>query len=93
MRPSSSKLSFNFRKVEIERPFANRRRAAVSPTRAVSQSNRVTGRESLDLNLPEVKLNFDEDGRMIGAHEVEHDESHQMIEEFMLAANIAVATS
>jgi ribonuclease R len=29
---------------------------------------------------------------VIGAHEVEHDESHQLIEEFMLAANIAVAT-
>ncbi len=47
---------------------------------------------SLDLNLPEVKLDFDKDGRVIGAHEVEHDESHQLIEEFMLAANIAVAT-
>jgi ribonuclease R len=47
---------------------------------------------SLDLNLPEVKLDFDRDGRVCGAHEVEHDESHQIIEEFMLAANIAVAT-
>ncbi len=47
---------------------------------------------SLDLNLPEVKLDFGKDGRVIGAHEAEHDESHQMIEEFMLAANIAVAT-
>ncbi len=47
---------------------------------------------SLDLNLPEVKLDFDKEGRVIGAHEVEHDESHQLIEEFMLAANIAVAT-
>jgi ribonuclease R len=47
---------------------------------------------ALDLNLPEVKLDFDKDGRVSGAHEVEHDESHQIIEEFMLAANIAVAT-
>ncbi len=47
---------------------------------------------SLDLNIPEVKLDFDKDGRVIGAHEANHDESHQMIEEFMLAANIAVAT-
>ncbi len=47
---------------------------------------------SLDLNIPEVKLDFDKDGRVIGAHETVHDESHQMIEEFMLAANIAVAT-
>jgi ribonuclease R len=28
---------------------------------------------------------------VIGAHEAEHDESHQIIEEFMLAANVAVA--
>ena len=47
---------------------------------------------SLDLNIPEVKLDFDKEGRVIGAHEAGHDESHQMIEEFMLAANIAVAT-
>lgn len=47
---------------------------------------------SLDLNLPEVKLDFDRDGKVCGAHEVVHDESHQIIEEFMLAANIAVAT-
>jgi ribonuclease R len=45
-----------------------------------------------DLELPEIKLDFDKDGRVTGAHEVGHDESHQIIEEFMLAANIAVAT-
>lgn len=47
---------------------------------------------ALDLNLGEVKLDFDADGKVVGAHEAEHDESHQIIEEFMLAANIAVAT-
>jgi ribonuclease R len=48
---------------------------------------------ALDLQLPEVKLDFDNDGAVSGAHKVVHDESHQIIEEFMLAANIAVATT
>ena len=47
---------------------------------------------ALNMDLPEVKLDFDEDGQVRSAHKTEHDESHQMIEEFMLAANIAVAT-
>jgi len=48
-------------------------------------------RGALDLQLPEVKLDFDALGQVCGAHKVAHDESHQIIEEFMLAANIAVA--
>ncbi len=48
-------------------------------------------RSALNLDLPEVKLDFDKDGRVTGAHKTVHDESHQIIEEFMLAANIAVA--
>lgn len=47
---------------------------------------------ALELHLPEIELEFDRDGNVTGAHESEHDESHQIIEEFMLAANIAVAT-
>jgi ribonuclease R len=47
---------------------------------------------SLELYLPEVKVELDQDGRVCGASEVVHDESHQIIEEFMLAANCAVAT-
>ncbi|MEX0724662.1 MAG: ribonuclease R [Planctomycetaceae bacterium] len=49
------------------------------------------GSGALELNLPETKLEFDKEGRVSGAHRVEHDESHQIIEEFMLAANVAVA--
>ncbi|MBX3437161.1 MAG: ribonuclease R, partial [Planctomycetaceae bacterium] len=49
-------------------------------------------RGALELDMPEIKLDFDKQGRVCGAHESEHDESHQIIEEFMLAANIAVAT-
>jgi len=47
---------------------------------------------ALELNMPEVKIDFDDDGRVSGAHERINDESHQIIEEFMLAANVAVAT-
>lgn len=47
---------------------------------------------SLNLDMPEVKLDINRDGLVTGAHEAEHDQSHQLIEEFMLAANIAVAT-
>ena len=48
-------------------------------------------RGSLELNMPEVKVELDKQGRVTGAHVVENTESHQMIEEFMLAANEAVA--
>lgn len=49
-------------------------------------------RGALELDLPEVKVDMDADGKVTGAHLVPHDESHQIIEEFMLAANVAVAT-
>ena len=46
---------------------------------------------SLDLDMPEVKIFVDEKGRADRMESVEQDESHQLIEEFMLAANEAVA--
>ncbi len=46
---------------------------------------------ALELDVPEIELEFDDHGQVVGAHAVEHDESHQIIEEFMLAANMAVA--
>ncbi|MEA1950357.1 MAG: ribonuclease R [Planctomycetota bacterium] len=49
------------------------------------------GRGSLEISLPEVKIDLDKDGQVVGAHETENTESHQIIEEFMLAANEAVA--
>ena len=48
-------------------------------------------RGSLQLEMPEVKIDLDRDGRVTGAHVTENTESHQIIEEFMLAANEAVA--
>ena len=46
---------------------------------------------SLDLDMPETKIYVDERGFADRLERVEHDESHQLIEEFMLAANEAVA--
>lgn len=47
---------------------------------------------ALELSLPEVKIDLDKSGKVKGAHLTLHTESHQIIEEFMLAANQAVAT-
>lgn len=47
---------------------------------------------ALELHLPEIKIDLDKGGKVRGARIVEHTESHQIIEEFMLAANQAVAT-
>jgi ribonuclease R len=46
---------------------------------------------SLDLDFPEVKVYVDQNGKPIRLERIENDESHQLIEEFMLAANEAVA--
>jgi ribonuclease R len=48
-------------------------------------------RGALELSMPEMKIDLDADGRVIGAHLEKNTESHQIIEEFMLAANEAVA--
>ena len=48
-------------------------------------------RGALELSMPEVELEYDAEGRVAGAHYVANDVSHQIIEEFMLAANEAVA--
>jgi ribonuclease R len=52
---------------------------------------RRTKRGALELDMPETDLEFDDQGRVSGAHLAKHDVSHQIIEEFMLAANEAVA--
>src|SRR5436309_1730656 len=46
---------------------------------------------SLDLDFPEVKVRVDKQGHPVRLERIENDESHQLIEEFMLAANEAVA--
>src|SRR5438270_11563547 len=46
---------------------------------------------SLDLDFPEVKVRLNEIGKPVHLERIENDESHQLIEECMLAANEAVA--
>jgi ribonuclease R len=48
-------------------------------------------RGALELMMPEPELEYDGQGRVSGAHFRKHDISHQIVEEFMLAANEAVA--
>ncbi|MDA1017258.1 MAG: ribonuclease R [Planctomycetota bacterium] len=55
------------------------------------RARRVTA-GALEMELPEMVLDYDEHSQVVGAHTTEHDDSHKIIEEFMLAANIAVAT-
>ncbi len=60
-------------------------------TLAMTLRRRRMKRGAIELSLPEMKIDLDGDGRVTGAHLVENTESHQIIEEFMLAANEAVA--
>ena len=55
--------------------------------------SRRMARGALQLEMPEVKIDLDRDGRVTGAHIAANTESHQIIEEFMLAANEAVASA
>ncbi len=49
-------------------------------------------RGALELVVPKAELDYDEHGKVAGAHFAVNDLSHQLIEEFMLAANEAVAS-
>jgi len=48
-------------------------------------------RGAIDLDLPEAEIVFDDEGRMTGVKRSERNIAHRLIEEFMLAANEAVA--
>ena len=60
-------------------------------TLAMKLRKRRMDRGAINLVLPEVQIDLDDDGKVAGAHTSENTESHQVIEEFMLAANEAVA--
>lgn len=80
---------------------ARKRKADVSPDilalllhmreLALILRGRRSKRGSLELNMPEIELEYDDHGRVTGAHFLDYDVSHQVIEEFMLSANEAVA--
>ncbi len=61
-------------------------------TLAMIMRQRRMDRGSIELNLPEVKIELDKNGKVKGARLQEYTDSHKIIEEFMLAANQAVAT-
>ncbi|HEY1172243.1 MAG TPA: ribonuclease R [Verrucomicrobiae bacterium] len=46
---------------------------------------------SLELDFPETKIRLDEKGKVLRLEKMENDVSHQLIEEYMLLANEAVA--
>ena len=48
-------------------------------------------RGSVELDLPDFKVILDDSGNAVRLERCEHDFSHQLVEEFMLAANQAVA--
>ncbi len=58
---------------------------------AMTMRKRRMDRGAIDLVLPEVAIDLDENGHVSGAHVELNTESHQLIEEFMLSANEAVA--
>ncbi|MCF7851718.1 MAG: VacB/RNase II family 3'-5' exoribonuclease [Simkaniaceae bacterium] len=49
-------------------------------------------RGSVDLSMPEIRLDINAAGKPTGFHRVEYDITHQMVEECMLKANELVAT-
>jgi ribonuclease R len=79
-------------------PVATSRYAALAPRfremrdLALILNARRTRRGSMDFDLPERVLTFDAEGRMTGIVRSERNIAHRLIEEFMLAANQAVAT-
>jgi ribonuclease R len=69
-------LADNFRRMKELALLLNKRRVA---------------RGSIDFDLPEPVIEFDESGRMLSIVRSERNIAHRLIEEFMLAANEAVA--
>ena len=96
-----SKWRFSYEEVDdyLERPHIWKRKLPPEVFRLLGTMHRLAmvlrrrrmERGSLELTLPEIKLDLDDHGKVTGAHKVENTESHQIIEEFMLAANEAVA--
>jgi ribonuclease R len=59
---------------------------------ALILNRRRVKRGSIDFDLPEPLIEFDDFGRMVGITRSERNIAHRLIEEFMLAANETVAT-
>ena len=78
--------------INLGRPERRARRRSIAAWELASLLRRKRFEHgSLDLDFPEVKVRLDEDGKPVKLERIENDESHQLVEEFMLAANEAVA--
>lgn len=76
---------------EDELPEEARRMLTVFRKLAQVMRNRRHARGMLVMNLPEIKIALDVDGNVTGVKREINTESHQMIEEFMVSTNEAVA--
>ena len=69
-----------------------RRRFRAMRSLAMLMNRRREERGSIDFDLPEPVIEFDENGQMRGVTKAERTWANRLIEEFMLAANECVAT-
>ena len=72
------------------KPNARKRLLAIHELAQQLRKNRFAA-GALDMDVPEAQIKMDAKGMMTGIEVVPYDESHQMIEECMVAANEAVA--
>ena len=82
------------RQIHTGKAIPNAVRTLIHGAHALAQQLREARfrRGALDLDIPETQIAIDPDGRMTGVRAAEHDVSHELIEECMVAANEAVAT-
>jgi len=78
----------------LDKPPTNDRERMVHHAHKMAQSIRKMRFKagSLDLDFPESKIRLDEHGKILRIEKIDNDVSHQLIEEYMLLANEAVAT-
>jgi ribonuclease R len=90
-----SQCRFNYREVLaiLERPPLDSLERMLHHAHTLAQKVRRARFQagSLDLDFPETKIRLDERGQVLRIEKVNNDISHQLIEEFMLLANEAVA--
>lgn len=91
-----SKRRFTYKEAlaTIEKPATNAIERMVHQAHEMAQNIRRARFKagSLDLDFPESKIRLDESGKVLRIEKIENDVSHQLIEEYMLLANEAVAT-
>jgi len=97
MRSAERMTYTNVNKVIEGDPEASRQYAALAPEflkmkeLALLLNARRNERGSIDFDLPEPVIEFDDSGRMLSIVRSERNIAHRVIEEFMLAANESVA--